>query len=92
MSIGSQTRSVLDRLQAGETLSSGAVTLAPLDASTKLLLRVLRKSYTSLWGADLRLGFMPFGLVPVLLSALHQARSLVVQGERVASTYASALV
>lgn len=43
MSISPQAKSVLDRLQAGETVfsSSGAVTLGPLDEPARLLLRVL---------------------------------------------------
>jgi len=43
MSISPQAKSVLDRLQAGETVSSssGAVTLGPLDEPASLLLRVL---------------------------------------------------
>lgn len=41
MPISPQTQSVLARLQAGETLQSGAVSLGPLDEPTALLLRVL---------------------------------------------------
>lgn len=55
MSISPQSRSVLDRLQSGEMLSSGGVTLGPLDEPTKLLLRVLTEHQRDLeqrTGAD----------------------------------------
>jgi len=41
MSVSPQAKSVLDRLHAGDTVSSSVVTLGPLDVPTRRLLRVL---------------------------------------------------
>lgn len=50
MSISPQTKSVLKRLHAGETLSSGDVTVGPFTAPTKLLLSVLADHRNDLQG------------------------------------------